>query len=310
MRYLFLNFALPTIDPNLLAQDAFELELDIRDISKNDPHELKLLCEMLEEEFTGKREPTNKLYSWYRTATSEAAELNWKKSSIVFTTGDMKEIAKCRSRIVHLQGRATRLGKHAEQNVHVKTLQHELAKSLEKCTNSLSASLISREDLGASAVSNTIPSSGVTITNSMDPSDGPSKSSNNWVLPDSYPKPFCDVSLSAQSTDEAINVDKVEPRNVTPPSTSQSKTNQCIEALVRLLAAGNIALPSAHGQAPSIPADPIPPPSSIPSAAPIRTSVQPPPSAYGQGVHPSAVTPQVWAMAKWPLRFSGGPKDR
>lgn len=310
------------MDPNLLPQDELELELDIRDIRKNDPHALKVLCEMVEEEFSGKREPPNKLHSWYRTATSEAAELNWKKSSIVITTGDTKEIAQCRSRVIHLQGRATRLSKHAEQNVHVKNLQHELGRILEKCTMLLSESLSTEGNTGAAAVSIDISPPDAKISNSVVPSEDSSQASGRWVLPVSYSKPFSGVSLSAQgpSTNDVIELDKVESKNVSPqgPSTSQTHAirdqqpvsaanmNQYIEALVRMLAAGNIALPSADDQPASIPADPIPPPpASIPSASHFR----PPPSSYGQGLHPPAVVPQVWAMAKWPLRFSGGPKD-
>lgn len=129
------------MDPRLLERDEFELEMNIREIDKNDQHAMTILCEYLDEELVGTRGVPTKLHSSYRTATSEVSNVGWKLASIRFTTGDLQELAKCRSRLLHLFGRILRVEREAGGNAHIARLKGELEVSMDTCTKIMETQL-------------------------------------------------------------------------------------------------------------------------------------------------------------------------
>lgn len=125
------------MDPRFLEEDEILLELDIRDMDKEDSRALEFLSERIEEEIAGIKVMPMQLHRWFKTITGEISELSWKLSSIVISTGNIQELAKCRTRLMHLKGRMIRLVPHSGGNAQVAKLEVEIDVSLANCSELL-----------------------------------------------------------------------------------------------------------------------------------------------------------------------------
>lgn len=139
--FVYTYFRVITMDPRFLLKDEIRLELDIRGQDVNSPNAINLLNSMIEEELVGIREKPNKIHSYFRTVSSEISDLQWKLSSIVLSTGEIEELAQCRSRLLHLHGRVLRLEPNSKGNTQFPQLKKDIAASLSACTNMLAKRL-------------------------------------------------------------------------------------------------------------------------------------------------------------------------
>lgn len=129
------------MDPRFLESDEIRLELDIRGQDPNQPQAVDILTALLEEEVAGIRIVPSQLHSYFRTINSELADIHWKKASVVLKSGDIEEIVKCQSRLLHLYGRLMRLELKAQNHPHVTQLKNEIDACIVSCSELLSAKL-------------------------------------------------------------------------------------------------------------------------------------------------------------------------
>lgn len=130
------------MDPRYLESDEVQVELDIRDQDRNHPQGIGILMGMIEEELSGLRPVPHKVHSKFRSVNSELSELKLKNSSIFLNTGELDELAKCRSRLLHVYGRLCRLEPISGGRVdYVVQLKNIVDANLLGCTNMFTAKL-------------------------------------------------------------------------------------------------------------------------------------------------------------------------
>lgn len=123
------------MDPRLLQEDEFQLELEIRGIDKNHPQVVEVLCTCIEEEAASLRQAPLNLHSGFRTIVAECSEIQSKLSSIIITTGDFRELFKTRARYLHLLGRVNRLLNKSGSHALVRRLEGAIRDGLLVCSN-------------------------------------------------------------------------------------------------------------------------------------------------------------------------------
>lgn len=129
------------MDPRFLEEDEFHLELEIRGIDKCNDQAVEILRSTIEEEASGLKQAPSSLHLSFRTIHSECSVVQWKLSTILVQSGDIRELAKCRSRYLHLLGRVTRLTLHSGSHAQVARLKSEIEEGLLKCTNWIESQL-------------------------------------------------------------------------------------------------------------------------------------------------------------------------
>lgn len=337
------------MDPRLLDKDEIELELNIRKIDKTDPEAIDILCDVVEEELAGIRVKPFNVHSSFKTVTGESAEVHWKLASIIVNTGNISELAKCRSRLLHLQGRVLRMQNQCVGSVHVDRLLDEIHERLIKCTDMLNSQLntdsveIVRDVLEDNAqqqaqvlltnlltqcVTNQKEAASTSASNTSLSSPPDPKSCSELIpsQPEFQKSPHDDQNIAGQvtvqsfpalpSTSSGLGQPPVDISQSNAPVAGSSSASEAPLQPDLIVCLQTLTRLLSRGNFPNQPNS-----SSVASHA--AASI--PPSAFAlptQPAHPAqiqrvdrpVVSPvgnpnQGWVMSKWSLRFGGSPKD-
>lgn len=111
------------MDPRFLDADEIQIELDVRGQNVAHPQAVALLSDFIEAELAGLRAIPSKLHRQFRSINSEVAALQWKLSTIILTSGELDELLKGRSRLLHIHGRVLRILPDSKGNIQVSQLK-------------------------------------------------------------------------------------------------------------------------------------------------------------------------------------------
>lgn len=332
------------MDPQFLERDEIQIELDVREQDISHPQPVELLASLVEQELEGIRHVPIRLHSTFRTVSSELAELRWKLSSIVIKTGDIEELARFRAKLLHIYGRWLRLGPNSGGNTQFSQLGKDIDASLKGCTNMLADRLETTSAEGTTSHDvetnqhKQFSMEAVDHSSKMDASD--SASSERALVSSAAVEASVAASGSSQQvTDQVFSIDKAQSSQTGAQSSAASnrqadqhwqqkslppspllplQTNKLplpghpstshVSSIPRFQ--GSMQIPTLVNQGPT----------TGNSAAQYQSVAVYPPASHlvNPGVVPVASSidlpmqgniTQGWQMAKWQLRFGGGPKD-
>lgn len=287
------------LDPDLLEDDERKIEQEVRGLA-SEP--LYSLYSALKEEASGLRPMPIAIHSAAKTITGELAAINGKLSSIepILTakSGDSNLLSKCRSRLLHLQGRITRLLPKATKNPNAERTRHDIESGLnnvillqanpstistvagieaetsasyEEQAKTLLNLLQGQSKASSSSSIGTMFTSNLNQTNRLDSQDvsGHKPTSRDPTIPPLYP------GVEHVGIAQKVMSSQGVQTGVFPPTTQRH------------------ASPAFSQSAPQFE----------------RQSVGHFPDGL-QNRAPQMVGPaQGWTMSKWPLRYSGGSRD-
>lgn len=295
------------MDPRLLEQDEVEVELDIRGLNVAEPNAIENLVGIIDDELGKTRTVPAGLHSSFRTVGSEVSELQWKLASIVVSKGDIEELSRGHARLLHLYGRVVRLEPHSGGHKGLGRLKVEIGDRLTSFVNLLAAQLATTPpDVDSGNLNAETKQGDGTI--SKDGSDG--KASGAWGG---------HHNLLSEDTTSKGAIPKVI--DITSPSVHTKIVSKPLETLLRPLTSptkiqlhfpSSVANPGRYdGQTLGSSSYVQFPQTTSHSTHNLGTHVpQPNYSDFQQRSSPQYLNvSQGWSMSKWPLRFSGGPKD-
>lgn len=268
------------MDPTHLQSEELQVELEVREIPVQDPQALPKLIAILKDEEAGFRSIPFKLHSTYGSVPREIDEVREKLKNIdpraAVRAGDPSLMNYTLSRLIHLRGRVNRLASAAGRDANVEKLSKDVALAIDTCVSSVVNPGSRRQSEGA-----------------VGGSSNPQNVQGEALL---------DLLRGGQVRDSHSSVASAEFVQAQRALSAASLTSQPLRPVQT-----NFALPHRP--------DPVRP-NTVNGAQPEVASVdldaedwaRARERVYG-GPPVAAPSASGWVMAKWSLRFSGGPRD-
>lgn len=271
------------MDLDLLDSDELEVELSVRDLDSGDVRAKSLLHAMLAEEASGCRNPPTKRHAAARTLTGELAEVQRKMVQISTDLdagssgrGDVV-FQRCRSRLVHLHGRVSRVRPQSGHHAQLDRIDDELEGLFQRCQ----ALAVGTHEKGGGAAALEAQSDNLMGLLKVD-----NHNSRAEALPQSSWSP--NLLLPIQSNVEA----RVEVLEFRPSAQPEPAVNF------------NMPWEMVVDQ----PARPFQPPV-VQSGPRIQAGVVPSAGLPAQHAAAGIGLANGWTMVKWPLRYGGSQRD-
>lgn len=310
------------MDPSQLELDEFQIECEIRGLDYNQDQIARTLDSMIVEEESALRQIPIALHASLKTKTGEVAEIQSKLNTIeptlAYKSGDPSQLLKCHSRLMHLQARILRLLPYVGSHAQAERVRQDIEKKLRNSIGLMSGTIHDPvqdsgawggearvEDQQAQALLGVLHGGRGRGTPSSVRSKQPS--TGNPIIGQPLP-PANQLGETPVPPYNSHNVDVVETLQPAPANLLHAPE---LDRLSRYSLGSSpiglvqydvsrpppaIPLPAV----PLVPRTPLPPPAAI---------AQPLPVQGFQDLPQGGNLTQAWAMGRWPLRFSGGPKD-
>lgn len=284
------------MDPSHLEDDEFRIEFEVRGLSMS---RLDDFYSTLKDEKAGLLPMPSEIHKSVKTITGEVAEISWKLHSMDLTSaarsGNPSLLAKCMSRLYHLQGRISRVLSRVGHNEKIEQVRSDVECSLKKVTELMS------KPSGSKAVGD-----GKRLV--KDSFENEAKELLEILHEDNKSRSLPSLPSTVEEDPTMITGNNVYRNQDRRPENRIFTPSQRNRGLSSLPATAVETIEIPHALNTHVPATVSTNPQEAFASRPFRSFSDQLPHPVVQG-HPTGTAAQGWTMGKWPLRFSGGPND-